>query len=54
MEDLSLVSIIQQMPQPRQKQSKYRVEQSSFMLIALFWLKIGRARGSNWLYENQA
>ena len=25
------------------------VEQSSFPLIALFWLKIGRCRGRNWL-----
>ena len=30
------------------------VEQSSFPLIALFWLKIGRCRGRNWLYGNQA
>ena len=32
-----------------QKQSDYKVEQSSFTLIALFWLKIGRCRGRNWL-----
>ena len=35
-----------------QKQSDYRVEQSSFTLIALFWLQIGRCRGCrgrNWL-----
>ena len=31
-----------------QKQSDYKVEQSSFMLIALFWLEIGRCRGRNW------
>ena len=37
-----------------QKQSDYRVEQSSFMLIALFSLKIGRCRGCNWLNGNQA
>ena len=37
-----------------QKQSDYKVEQSSFTLIALFWLKIGRCRGRNWLYGNQA
>ena len=30
------------------------VEQSSFPLIALFWLKIGRCRGRNWLNGNQA
>ena len=30
------------------------VEKSSFPLIALFWLKIGRCRGRNWLYGNQA
>ena len=32
-----------------QKQSDYEVEQSSFTLIALFWLEIGRCRGRNWL-----
>ena len=37
-----------------QKQSDYKVEQSSFTLIALFWLKIGRCRGRNWLNGNQA
>ena len=36
------------------KQSDYKVEQSSFTLIALFWLKIGRCRGRNWLNGNQA
>ena len=37
-----------------QKQSDYKVEQSSFTLIALFLLKIGRCRGRNWLNGNQA
>ena len=37
-----------------QKQSDYKVEQSSFTLIALFSLKIGRCRGRNWLNGNQA
>ena len=37
-----------------QKQSDYKVEQSSFTLIALFYLKIGGCRGRNWLNENQA
>ena len=37
-----------------QKQSDYKVEQSSFTLIALFWLEIGRCRGRNWLNGNQA
>ena len=32
-----------------QKQSDYKVEQSSFTLIALFWLESGRCRGRNWL-----
>ena len=32
-----------------QKQRDYKVEQSSFTLIALFSLKIGRCRGRNWL-----
>ena len=32
-----------------QKQSDYKVEQSSFTLIALFCLEIGRCRGRNWL-----
>ena len=32
-----------------QKQSDYKVEQSSFNLIALFWLEIGRCRGRSWL-----
>ena len=36
-----------------QKQSDYRVEQSSFTLIALFWLEIGRCRSRNWLNGNQ-
>ena len=30
-----------------QKQSDYKVEQSSFTLIALFWLEIGHCRGRN-------
>ena len=30
------------------------VEQSSLPLIALFWPKIGRCRGRNRLYGNQA
>ena len=33
-----------------QKQSDYKVDKSSFTLIALFWLEIGR----NWLNQNQA
>ena len=37
-----------------QKQSDYKVEQSSFTLIALFSLKICRCRGRNWLNGNQA
>ena len=37
-----------------QKQSNYRVEQSSFTLIALSWLEIGRCRSHNWLNGNQA
>ena len=37
-----------------QKQSDYEVEQSSFPLIALFWLKLGRCRGQNWLNGSQA
>ena len=36
-----------------QKQSDYEVEQSSFTLIALFCLKIGRCRGRNWLNGDQ-
>ena len=36
-----------------QKQSDYKVEQSSFTLIALFWFEIGRCRGRNWLNGNQ-
>ena len=32
-----------------QKRSDYKVEQSSFTLIALFWVEIGRCRGRNWL-----
>ena len=45
---------LQQTPRPRhKKQSDCVVEQSSFPLIALFWLKIGRCRGRNWLYGNQ-
>ena len=52
---LSLVSITRQMPRPRHKnKSDYKVEQSSFTLIALFWLEIGRCRGCNWLDGNQA
>ena len=40
---------LQQTPRPRHKtQSDYVVEQSSFTLIALFWLEIGRCRGRNW------
>ena len=45
---------LQQKPRPRhKKQSDYVVEQSSFPLIALFWLKNGRCRGRKWLYGNQ-
>ena len=36
-----------------QKQSDYKVEQSSFTLIALFWLEIGNCRGRDWLNENR-
>ena len=32
-----------------QKQSDYKVDKSSFTLIALFWLEIGRCRGRKWL-----
>ena len=46
---------LQQSPRPRHKKQKdYVLEQSSFPLIALFWLKLGRCRGRNWLYGNQA
>ena len=37
-----------------QKLSDYKVEQSSFTIIALFWLEIGRCRGRNLLNGNQA
>ena len=37
-----------------QKQRDYKVEQSSFTLIALFSLKTGRCPGRNWLNGNQA
>ena len=37
-----------------QRQSDYKVEQSSFTQIALFLLEVGRCRGRNWLYGNQA
>ena len=37
-----------------EKQSDHKVEQSSFTLITLFWLEIGRCRGRNWLNGNQA
>ena len=37
-----------------QKQSDYKAEQSSFTLISLFWLEMGRCRGRNWLNGNQA
>ena len=47
---LSLVSITLQMPRPRQKQSDYKLEQSSFKLIALFC----RCHCRNWLNGNQA
>ena len=41
---------LRQTPRPRhKKQSDYVLEQSSLPLIALFWLKIGRCRGRNWL-----
>ena len=36
------------------KQSDFKVEQSSFTQIALFWLEIGRCGGRNWLNGNQA
>ena len=46
---------LQQTPRPQhKKQSDYVVEQSFLPPIALFWLKIGRCRGRNWLYRNQA
>ena len=37
-----------------QKQIDYKVEQSSFTLIALFCLENGRCRGRNWFNGNQA
>ena len=37
---LGLVSIARQMPRPRHKQNDYKVEQSSFTLIALFDSKL--------------
>ena len=37
-----------------QKQSDYKVEQSSFTLIALFLPEIGCCHGGNWLNGNQA
>ena len=37
-----------------QKQSDYKVGQSSFTLIALFSLEIGCCHGRNWLNGNQA
>ena len=37
-----------------QEQSDYKVEQSPFTLIALFWFEIGRCRGRNWPNGNQA
>ena len=46
---------LQQTPRPRHKtQSDYVIERSSFTLIALFWFEIGRCRGRNWPYGNQA
>ena len=37
-----------------QTEKSIEFEQSSFPLIVLFWLKIGRCRGRDWLYGNQA
>ena len=37
-----------------QKQSDYKVEQSSFTPIALFQFQVGRCRGRNLLNGNQA
>ena len=52
---LSLVSIYSKLyDHDTKKQSDKVVEQSSFPLIALFWLKIGRCRGQNWFYRKQA
>ena len=46
---------LQQTLRPRhKKQSDYVIEQSSFRSITLFWPKIGRCRGRNCLYGNQA
>ena len=46
---------LQQFRRPRHKrQSDYVLGQSSFTLIALFWLEIGHCRGRNWRYGNQA
>ena len=46
---------LQQAPRPRHKtQSSYVVERSSFTLIALFWLEIGRRPRRNWPHGNQA
>ena len=38
----------------KNKAINYVLEQLSFQLIALFWLKIGRCRGRIWAYGNQA
>ena len=35
-------------------ETRLKVQQSSFTLIALFSLEIGRCRGRNWLNGNQA
>ena len=37
-----------------QKQSDYKIEQSSFTPIILFQLEIGHCRGRNWINQNQA
>ena len=37
-----------------QKQSDYKVEQSSFTLIGLFSLEVCRCLGRNWLNGNRA
>ena len=37
-----------------QKQSDYKAEQSSFTLIALFWLEISRCHSRIWLNGNEA
>ena len=46
--------LLQTLRPRHKKQNDYVLEQPSFTLIALFWLKIGRCRCRNWLNGNQA